>query len=417
MKILHLNTYDIEGGASRGAYWLHKALLKTGVSSNMLVSKKTSDDDTVLTQTSKLQKGIALLSPAIDSIPLKGYKNRRQLIFSPSWAPNLIGREVRLIDPDIVHLHWVCGGFLNPGTYLKFRKPIVWTLRDMWGFTGGCHITEGCERYFKACGKCPQLGSKKENDLSRWVWKRKLGAWEQLDMTIICISHWLADCARKSSLFRNKRIEVIHNAVNEETFKPLPKNLAREIFNLRQDKKIILFGGINAVKTSYKGFNFLIQALNKLKLNGFGNNHELVVFGSTRPADAPDAGLRAHYLGRFYDDISLALLYSAADVTVVPSIQEGLGKVAIESMACGTPVVSFDSSGLKDSVEHQRNGYRAKCFDSEDLANGIVWTLRDDQRWKALSRRAREKVEQEFTLDMHAKNYLKLYEDILMAKS
>ncbi len=413
IKILHLNTTDIEGGAARGAYWLHKALLRAGVTSNMLVAKKTSDDNTVYGPTTNIQKGLALIRPEIDSLPVYLYKKRDRFIFSPSWVPNAVNHKVRAINPDIVHLHWVCGGFLNPATYPRFKKPIVWTLRDMWGFTGGCHYTKGCEKYGKSCGKCPHLASKRENDLSRWVWKRKFKAWERLDMTIICISYWLADCARKSSLFCNKRIEVIHNALDESVFRPLPKNVARNIFKLKQNKKIILFGALDGIREWHKGFHLLAEALKKLSQNGFGEDYELVVFGSTKPDDGPDVGMRVHYLGRFHDDVTLALLYSAGDVTVVPSIQEGFGKVAIESMACGTSVVSFDSTGLRDSVEHQQNGYRAKCFDTEDLAHGIAWVLEDDQRRQALSMRAREKVEQEFTLDIYAKKYLKVYEEIL----
>jgi glycosyltransferase involved in cell wall biosynthesis len=152
-----------------------------------------------------------------------------------------------------------------------------------------------------------------------------------------------------------------------------------------------------------------------LAASGLSDSIELVVFGSIKPANPPDLGMRATYLGWFNDDISLALLYAAADVTIVPSLEEAFGKTALESLACGTPVVSFDSTGLKDIVEHQRNGYRAECFSADDLANGIRWVLEDEERWQGLSHRSREKVEEEFTLKVQARSYLNLYQEILQS--
>ena len=119
-----------------------------------------------------------------------------------------------------------------------------------------------------------------------------------------------------------------------------------------------------------------------------------MIFGASEPDNPPELGLPATYLGRLSDDAKLAQVSSAADAMVVPSVQEAFGKTAMEALACGTPVVSFDTSGLRDIVEHQKCGYRAKCYSAEDLANGIAWVLQDPARWRKLSRPAREKVEQ-----------------------
>ncbi len=311
-------------------------------------------------------------------------------------------------------MHWICDGFITPEDFPKFNKPIVWTLRDMWGFTGGCHYSEGCLKYQKSCGSCPLLASKNDRDITHKLWLRKQKCFRNLNLTLVGISHWLAACAAESSLFQNRRIEVIHNAIDESIFKPMPKNQVKESLGLPLDKKIILFGAISATQDQRKGFQYLEPTLQKLIENEeYKNNIELVIFGSKQSQNSPEFGVKTTYLGRIWDNQVLAQVYAAADVTLVPSLEEAFGKTAAESLACGTPVVSFDSTGLKDIVEHQQNGYRAKCFSSEDLANGIAWVLSDEKRWQLLSYRAREKVEQEFSLQKQVESYIKIYKDIL----
>lgn len=416
MKILHLSTSDLQGGASKGAYRIHQALQKTGLISNMLVMNKITDDDLVIGPKTKLEKGINLLRPTLDAVLLRMYPRREDYYFSPSWLPDNIYKSINKINPDIINLHWICGGFIRPESFRKFRKPLVWTLRDMWGFTGGCHYSYECNHFLGSCGLCPQLNSKKEKDLSRRIWTRKLNAWKGLEITIIAVSHWLAECARQSSLLKNCRIEVIHNGVDKDRFHPMPKEFVRQVLGLPRDKKLILFSALNATADRRKGFHFLKPVFEELVSSGWGNNLELIVMGATQPREDPHLGIKTTYLGKFNDDIAMGLVYAAADVTIVPSIVEAHPKVPLESLSCGTPVVCFDSSGLKDIIEHQINGYRAKCFESNDLARGVAWILQDDRRWHKLSRLARKKVEQECTLEHQADAYIKLYQEILTSQ-
>jgi hypothetical protein len=192
MKVVLLNSSDTEGGAARAAYRLHQGLQGIGVSSQMLVKNKKSGDPNVIMS----QKGIAnkfdKIISTISNSPLRLYPERNRAIFSPEWLPDSLAAKVEKIQPDIINLHWVCGGYMQVESVPKFNKPLVWTLHDMWPFTGGCHYSEECDRYTKSCGSCPQLHSSKESDLSRWVWQRKAKAWKNIDLTLVSPSAWLA---------------------------------------------------------------------------------------------------------------------------------------------------------------------------------------------------------------------------------
>jgi glycosyltransferase involved in cell wall biosynthesis len=285
----------------------------------------------------------------------------------------------------------------------------------MWAFSGGCHYDGECERYIEKCGSCPMLGSSKVNDLSRRIWKRKKRAWKDIDLTIVSPSTWLADCAKKSSLLKDRRVEVIHNGIDLNIFKPLQKEQARNILGISQDKKIILFGAMSATSDRRKGFKHLEKALSKLETMDH-SQYMLVVVGASEPQNPLQFGFECLYAGRMYDDVTLSLLYSAADVFVAPSVQENLANTVVESLACGTPVVAFDIGGMPDLIEHKNNGYLAKPFEPEDLARGIEWILEDEERKNRISQKAREKAVECFEIKKVAKQYLKLYKEVLDSK-
>ncbi len=414
MKILHISTHDINGGAARAAYRLHTGLQDIGLQSQMLVQEKYSNDKTVIAPKIRLFQGIAKAKLTVESLPLKLYRQKKNTPFFTQWLPDRVIPKVAQINPDIINLHWISGGFMQIETFAKLKRPLVWTLHDMWGFTGGCHVTGECDRYKISCGACPQLNSGNEWDLSRWVWQRKVKAWKNLNLTLVSPSSWLAQCARSSSLFQNLRIEVIPHGLDTQKYRPINQHFAREALNLPQDKKLILFGAIEATSDRNKGFHLLQPALQELSKSGWKDDLEVVIFGASQPENPPDLGFKTHYLGHLHDAISLATVYSAADVMLVPSLQESFGQTASESFACGTPVVAFNATGLKDIVDHQQNGYLAKPYEVEDFAKGITWVLENEQRLQKLSFYAREKAEQEFTLELQARRYSALFEEILM---
>ena len=413
MKLLLLNTFDSGGGAAIAASRLNRGQRDIGVDSNMLVQFKQGDDPNVMGPASKLEKGLSLIRPELDSLPTRLYPHRNQFIFSPAFLPERISTKVASLNPDIIHLHWIACGFMRIETLRRFKRPVVWTLHDSWAFTGGCHLPFDCTRYRQMCGACPTLGSNKEKDLSGRIWRRKHRAWKDLNMTVVAPSRWLADCAKSSSLFRDVRVEVMPNGLDIQIFKPIDKSTARNILSLPQDKNLILFGAMNSTSDKNKGFHLLSPALRMLSEKGWRDKAELIVFGAREPENPPAFGMKARYIGKLNDEVSLTLLYSAADIFVLPSIQENLPNTVMEAMACGTPCVAFNQGGLPDLIEHKRNGYLVRPFETEDLARGIAWVLEDDERWTSLSLRAKEKVEYEFSVEKVAKRYADLYKEIL----
>jgi glycosyltransferase involved in cell wall biosynthesis len=412
MNVLLLSTSDITGGAARAAYRLHQGLQSLDVDSQMLVQYKSSDDKTVTAPSTRLGEGTARMRVAFDALPLKFYRQRDDTTFSLQWLPNGIARKVIQSEPDVINLHWTGEAFIQVETIAKFNRPLVWSLHDMWAFTGGCHYSQDCDRYTASCGTCPQLHSSKNRDLSRWVWQRKAKAWRNLNLTIVALSSWLAKCARSSSLFKDLRVELIPNGIDTTKYRAIERQVARELLRLPQDKQLVLFGSLKVTSDKRKGFHLLQSALQDLSKSGWYDELELVIFGASQPANPPDFGFKTHYLGTLSDDLSLALVYSAADVFVLPSTQENLANTVMEAIACGIPCVAFNIGGMPDMIEHQKNGYLAQPYKIEDLAQGIAWVLENEERHQKLSHRSREKVEQEFTLELQAYRYLSLFKEV-----
>lgn len=410
MNILIVNNSDIEGGAARAAYRLHKSLLAEGINSQMLVQSKTSDNFTVIGPTNKIQKGLSKLRPTLDNLPVRRYKERTKTLFSPCWVPfSGIVDRINALNPDIVHLHWVAGGMMRIEDIARIKAPIVWSLHDMWPFTGGCHYDELCGAFKKSCGQCKVLGSSKENDLSRKVFSRKEKIYSSKEnITVVGLSKWLAGEANSSSLFGNYPVVNLPNPIDTHAFAPFDKAQARQLLNLPQDKKLILFGAMGATSDPRKGFSELSQALEALDTQG----SELVVFGSSQPESGTSFTQKAHYLGHLHDDITLRVLYSAADVMVVPSLQENLSNAIMESLSCGTSVVAFDIGGNSDLIDHQVNGYLAEPYSSADFAKGIDWVLQHQSPDK-LADNARQTVLGNFESSLVASKYIDLYREVL----
>ncbi|HEX5637364.1 MAG TPA: glycosyltransferase family 4 protein [Gammaproteobacteria bacterium] len=415
MNPLLLNTYDNVGGAAIATYRLHRGLRSINVDSRLLVMRKEMDDSSVIgtTPQNKLKRAIRYLYARRDAQITNFFQSRGNRYFSPARCPDELASQVGEINPDLIHLFWINSGFMKIETLKKFKKPIVWTLHDMWPFTGGCHYDAECGRFKQACGNCPILNAGKEHDLSRQVWQRKRQSWDKVPVVVVATSHWLAEMARSSSLFKDQRIEVIPNGIDTDRYKPLEKQAAREAYGLPQDKHLILFSAFSATTDLRKGNQLLVPALKKIAQAGWGEKTELMIVGASEPVNPPDMGMKVHYMGHLHDEISQVLLYSAADILVAPSMQENLSNTVMESLACGTPVIAFNIGGMPDMIDHQCSGYLAEPFESDDLAAGMMWMLEDKTRRDILSRRARQTVVERYALKTVANRYMAIYRDIL----
>lgn len=414
MKVLLLSTFDIEGGAAIATYRLHKGLVRGGINSLMLVQRKKSDDFTVIGARSKLEVAIAYLRPYLDGLfKFLLYKKRQKRLFSTASVPDSIIKKVKKLSPDLIHLFWINGGFVKIETIKKINVPIVWTLHDMWPLTGGCHYDDECRRFQSECGSCPILNSGSERDLSYRILKRKAESWAHIPMVVVATSHWLANMAKMSVVFKDKRIVVIPNGIDTEKYKPISKSVARETWGLPQDKNLVLFSAFSATSDKRKGNQYLIPALVSMAKQGWGENTELVIVGASEPAQPVNFGMKVHYVGNLGDEISQVLLYSAVDVTVAPSMQENLSNTVMESLSCGVPVVAFDIGGMPDLIDHMKTGYLAKPFEVNDLYTGIKWVLENKVMHNELSIAARQSVIDKYTLEKVAKQYAELYREIL----
>lgn len=409
-KVVHLVGDNLAGGAARGAYWLHRGLRAIGVDSVVLSDGevRVQDPDVRYARLEPRGRLAATARAFVERAPLRLYPRREPSAFSPGIVGYRFDRHPDVQTADILHLHWINGAFVNVRDLRRIDKPVVWTLRDMWPITGGCHYTMGCERFTAGCGQCPQLGSRLRLDLSRWGARRKVRSYPR-NATFVALSGWLAEEARRSSVVAGRQVVTIGNNVSCADFFPMDRECAWRAIGLAPGTKKVLLAGAQDVTHFYKGFDAFLDALDRLDRS----SHLVLLFGRGGAERVEMLGFEVKDLGFLTDTIALRAAYCAADVFVAPSRMEAFGKTIAEAMACGRPVVCFDATGPRDIVDHQVNGYRATPFKPESLAAGIEWVTADATRWAALSSAARTKVEEHFDSPVVARRYAKLYEDII----
>lgn len=391
MKVVHINTSDKSGGAAIAAYRLHKALLKENIDSKMLVLDKVTDEKEIFSvMKNKLDKFlISKLKPQLDSLVFRKFSKRKnKIIFSQGKYSYSIRNNLLIKEADIIHLHWINNGLLSIEEIFelsKMNKKIVWTLHDMWPFTGGCHYSGECKKYKNNCGNCEVLKTNIENDITKKIFNRKRKKFKNINFRIIGCSNWISECAKESSIFKSKKIKAIPNILDINIFKKVEKKIARNILNLLEDKKYILFGAMSSTGDKRKGYDYLKKALLILneKYPELKEEVEILIFGASYSNDQEGISFKINFLGQLTDEITLSLVYNSANVFVAPSLEENLANTVNESLACGTPVTAFEVGGMLDMIKHKSNGYLAKYKDSNDLAKGILECLNYTQEIKS----------------------------------
>jgi glycosyltransferase involved in cell wall biosynthesis len=334
-------------------------------------------------------------------------------LFSPALTSAVRAATIDASGADIVNVHWINMGFMSIAQLGRIRTPSVWTLHDMWVFTGGRHYTpEGPDARWRGAflnGNAPKDDSRW--DVDRWVWNRKRRRWTT-PRQLVTPSRWLAGMAQESALMSDWPVAVIPNALNTDVFCPYPQAEARAFHHLPADVPLVLFALTTGLDDPRKGWDLLKDALRRLRLDR--PDVELAVLGhDAPPGQWADDLPRAHWLGRLHDDRALAMAYSAADVTVVPSRQDNLPQTGTEAQACGCPVVGFRIGGLPDVLVDRETGFLADELEPASLATGLAWVLADDSRHEDLSARARERAVRLWSPSVVSAQYKALFEATL----
>lgn len=362
MKVIHIATIDA-GGAYKAALRLHRGLMKKGITSQILLRTKLDKSD----------EGVEVFHN-----PLSCCVSKAKNLFNMFCADGEIARDVlgtdisknKLVrEADVIVLHWI-NSFLTPRELRKLAalgKPILWIMHDMWLFTGGCHVDGYCGGYESGCTACGMS----PKGIAGKNFREKEKLLSDIEAVMAGPSRWITECAEKSSILSGKKIHFIPNMLDTDVYRPLQnKQELCQKYGVHQEKKVILFGAADSgTENQNKGFRYLLKALESLPRDQF----QLLVFGNTGDNMELPKGFGVTLLGFIQGDESLVEVYNMADVFVNPSNQESFGYTACEALACGTPVVCFPIGGLREQVEHKKNGYIAAYHDAEDLAKGIMY--------------------------------------------
>ncbi|WP_019499457.1 glycosyltransferase family 4 protein [Pseudanabaena sp. PCC 6802] len=414
MQVLQINQSDVSGGAAIAGYRLHQGLLDAGIDSRLLVGNMQTDSDRV---------ALAPISPLKENLLFRA-SNRllNTNLSSDDLGLNYINISGSFDIPkhpfyknaDILNFHNLHTGYFNYLSIPKLteNKPAIFTLHDMWSFTGHCAYSFDCDRWKVGCGKCPYPNTYPEvKHDSTWLeWKLKDWVFSRSNLTIVTPSRWLAEQS-KASMLRRFPIHHIPNGSDMSSYQPLDSGLSRRELGLPENKKILLFG-VESLKDLRKGGDLLLEALQRLP-ETLKSEIVLLTFGYGGEAIAASVGVPTLNLGYISSDRIKAIAYSASDLFLFPTRNDNLPLVLQESMACGTPMVSFKIGGVPELVRPDITGYLAQPEDARDFCNGIMHLLEDKEKLQQLRQNCRQIAVDEYSIERQVKRYINLYHQVL----
>jgi glycosyltransferase involved in cell wall biosynthesis len=423
MKINQLNSY-YHGGASIAARRLHESFVKNGINSRFYYCQYTvsyrrevavpdSSYACLFKNNSIIAKCYRALRSRISSgnIPFPWSNQPRG--FEKFRSPKLYYKTpFSLMDrvPTVLHLHWISEFIDYPSFFFSIPKhlPIVWTIHDMSAFTGGCSYSWGCNRFKTICRNCPQLKHQKNYDYALECFNLKKEVLRDLNIHVVADSKWIEKEARSSALFSTvKSFQTIHYGLDDKVFHPQSRPLSRKLLGIPETKTVLAYGAAD-ISNPRKGTVKLLRALSALKQD---DNLLIISFGNGQPAAQKDE-IQTKHFGYIASSEDLASVYSAADIFIMPSLYEAFGQTALEAMACGTPVVGFDTGGIADMIIPYQSGLLAQAESETDLADKIQWMIDHLKERKEMGRIARNLVENRFTLNHQIGRYMSLYNTI-----
>ncbi len=318
-----------------------------------------------------------------------------------------------LASYDIVNLHWVAG-FVDFNTFFVNNRDtsVVWRFSDLNPITGGCHYDAGCGKYLERCYRCPQLGSKVNEDISSGIWLRKQEAFKKHsvgNLHFVAQSNWMAGKMKMSPLVGHFPVTVIANGVDTDIFKPVAGFGLRSCLGIAEEDTVLLFVA-TSTHTERKGFSYLVKAIanldSKVWILSVGNNEPTALNHQ-----------RHIWLGQIDNELLLTAVYNTANLFVLPSLQDNLPNTAIESIACGTPVVGFDSGGISDIVTSGGTGELVPRGDIKELSHAIKELVKDGaRRAKSMRSACRAKALSDFHLPSQVRKFHDLYKNIIDGK-
>lgn len=382
-----------EGGAAIACTRIHLGLLAQGIDSKILFLKKKKN----IAETYRFE---ILKKSFLEKVFLKFkiifLKNEARTkvinvpgieIFSyPTSGYNILNHHLYK-EADIIQLNWVSGFLDEPSFFANNTKPVVWRMPDLYSCGGGNHYEIGF----------PTQVFKKELLANLQLRKKYL---KNKNITFVPISNWVKQKAEDSLVIADFPKKLIHNGLDFSIFKPVNQKVARELFNLPQNKKILLLGA-DRLSVPRKGLKIALEALGKIK----SKDYDVVIFGNVT-FDLPGDFIS---LGAVTDERLLPALYSAADYFVMPSIEEAFGQVTIEALACGVPVISFPNGGSVDIIKNRFNGILASDFTSDSLVKAIEMAVEINFDSALII----EDVKVRFNLTDKVKEYIALYKSLI----